>query len=285
MELFKPCVIDYSEDLLLDKPVKYDETFLKQISEFTGAVNIIDSHKDREIIGEATGFSMNNGVLHFKKPNGIDFKGKGFSPEFKFSCVDEGDYYRPIDGELIAIALTENPRSHIVYNSEVEVKNMSDSNLEKMYDINAKLEQKLGVMGNTIETQKATIKELKNQNKELQELKAQNKELQEKIDSYAPSIEGYNRVISEKKNGLISRIAGDNEELKETFKNYSVEQLEDILRAKIVNQPSKGISATDATGLNEGDGETEEEEKDDYNLEQFRKDYKNAYGVDPTIEF
>ena len=136
--------------------------------------------------------------------------------------------------------------------NEDKTKEFLADQVEKLQKENAKLQFK-------IDNDKSKLKELESLQKEVEELRETNSKNSELLDEQKPIIEKYNAYQESEKEKLLDKVSNGNEELKEKFKDFSVEHLQTIADAQISDQPAKGAGTENAPGLGEGNGITDEE--------------------------
>ena len=80
-------------DANLDKPVRYTESFLKDIACSTSSSKLTGKHGSNTGIGSLSNFIFDDGVLLADVNTEESLEGMGFSPEFNCDLLDKGDYY------------------------------------------------------------------------------------------------------------------------------------------------------------------------------------------------
>ena len=124
-DLFKPLSSLYVENGLTDKPVRYDEDFLKDVIKDVESVDLTKKHTN-EVIGSVSNFMFVDGILKCDVSDNVDMSGYGLSPQFRAELVERDGFLQPVNGELLSVGLTKTPRTHILNNSEVGSYYLSD---------------------------------------------------------------------------------------------------------------------------------------------------------------
>jgi len=267
-----------------DKPVRYDINDLIEIASRTSTIDVTDEH-NKDVVAQMSNFIVENGLLKAEEPNNLDLSGMGFSPVFEYDLIDMGDYYKPKNIVMTEIGYTKTPRSHIVYNSitvpNSEDNNMEDKQLRDALDTNKKLNEEIGELKSQIaQLKKANTKK----DEEIQQIKDSYSDTDAKLKEYdsLKEIESqYNSMISSQKDDLIYKIAGDNEELKNEIKDYSIKQLETSLKLMSGDKPPKG--ETPLTNHTDDGGDPLPEEDDTPNEEEAIKFYEETFGEKPSF--
>ena len=275
IELWRTGTMDY-KDIGLEKPVLFNEDFLRKIADDTVKVDVTKEHSD-VIIGSLSNFKYEDGVLYAEKPLDVDIAGNGLSPVFNCDFVDMGTYYKPINFNMANVGLTENPRSQILYNSiEKEMDKVSDelrAMLDKKEETIAEQREEIGIL-------KKQMEELREKSKESDETLNNFKELQKQFDEIKAKAEGYKADADKlheqekaRKTELIKEIVGDDEKGLEMFQKFSVEELEHMKNTKIITEPPKAIGGSGVDTLDDGDGDDvpPEDKIDEYSAEYFEK--------------
>lgn len=282
--IFKTGEFDYS-DADIDKPVRYTVENLIEVASRTSEVEITNEHNDDEVIGVMDNFIVKDGLLRAKEPQNLELSGMGFSPVFEYNLVDMGDHYEPTDIKMTKIGYTKSPRSRIVYNSIIvpnsEGNKMDDTQLRDALDTNKKLNEEIGSLKSQINQLKKNIEEKEN---EINSIKESYKDIDDKIKEYDSLKEietQYNSLISSQKDDLIHQIAGDDKELAESIKDYSIAQLKTSLKLKTGSVPPKGVGSN---GNHVDDGTDPVLEDDDTpNEEEAIKFYEETFGEKPSF--
>ena len=275
IELWQVGDISY-EDVGLDKPVRYDEDFLKSIADETQRVDVTDKHSD-DVIGSLSNFRYVDGKLYCERPSGLDISGNGLSPVFNCDLVDMGTYYEPKNFSMTAVGLTKNPRSNILYNSiDKEMEKVSDelrAMLDRKEETIAEQREEIGILKKQMEelrekskSNESVLNDFKSLQKEFDELKAN-------AESYKADSERLHEQEAKVKAELIKEIVGDDERGLEMFQRFSVEELEHMKNTKIVTEPAKAIGSHSVDTIDDGDADDvpNENKIDEYSQEYFEK--------------
>lgn len=270
INIFKAGDISYPEKL--NKPVRYDSKFLKDIASKTVSIKITNEHSN-EVIGVLENFIYENGYLKANEPDGIELKGMGFSPVFDCDLVDMGDYYQPKSGIMSEIGFTKNPRSNILYNSIVG-DNVSES-LEIVIKEKEELQKRIGVLENENRSYKNLLKQkddeidkVKQSYSDMDGRLSELEKLQEKADLY-------DEMQKSIKEDLIEEMCGDNDTLKEVYANIDMKTLQAIKANPLVQKGGSGIPSNIAD-LDDGTAPVDKSNDDEYTEEEFLKDYAAA---------
>lgn len=256
VSVFKPCTLEYPQ---LEKPVKYTEEFLKEIASSTILSSLVDSHYGKEI-GQVSNLSLTDGELFLDVPD--EYADSKFSPSFEnLKLVDEGDYFRATNGSLIEVATTKVPR---LDNSDDGGSNMSkEGEGSKTTEYLAKeverLNKEIAKKDLQIERNKEKLDKFDELEKEVKTLR-ESKEANEKLlEEQKPIVESFKKFQEEEHEKLLETASGGNAELKEKYAHFNNDDLKLIIDTHVEDQPARGAGAGNAPGLNEGNGETEEE--------------------------
>lgn len=284
IDLFKVGLVDY-KDKGLTKPVKFTKEDLKEIANNTETIKLTNEHTTNEI-GEISNFIFEENTLKVEKPTMIELEGKGISPVFKCDFRDMGDYYKPINLQLVEAGLTTSPRSGILYNNIKGDTKMSD-NLRELLDKKEERvieqQEEIALLKKQLEETKQILNDGLSDNKKIQEqLKTVQEEL-ENAKTYQADAEKLRTQEAEAKEQLIKEIAGENDA---TYLNkLSYDDLVQMKEATIINEPMKG-QTTQAEGLDsEGDLPQEEDEVDPYSYDSFLKWDEENSSWGNSIEF
>lgn len=264
---------DYS-DTGMDKPVVYNQQFLREIAENTGQIDITDEHTDI-ILGSICDFEFKGGALYCDVPSTLDIKGKGFSPVFNCDLVDKGNYYEPINYSMTSVGLTEKPRSQILYNS-VQVVGDDDVSdelrmmLDKKEETIAEQREEIGVLNKQMEELRQKVQENEATSKDFAKLQKEYDSLVAKSEEYKVVADKFNAQEKARKDELIKEICGDDPKGVEMFSKHSVEELEYMRDTKIITEPNKGVGADTVITDEKGDAE-DEVEVDKYSAEYFEQ--------------
>lgn len=259
--IFKPCDMKYKA---YDKPIKYTEEFLKELASNTSDCPLVNEEHRAETIGQVSNFTFIDGELFANISTEHSLDDLSYSPSYDCTLVDEGDYWLATNGKLLEIALTSNPRKAILNNtSEEGGSHMSENNdNETIKILNGQikdLNKQLAVAENKNKANEEKLKEYDNLVKERDELKEWKETNEKLLEEQKPIIEDYKKSLETKKEEILEKISNGNSEIKAKLQNMSVSDLETIAGLQSHEQPPKGVGANNAEGLDEGDGETEEE--------------------------
>lgn len=263
-----------------DLPVRFSEEDLQKIANSTNNINLTREHNG-ESLGILENFVYKDGALYVDKPENVDISGLGISPVFDFALEAHDGYFSPCDLKLVEAGLVKKPRSHIYYN------NFSG---DDSVDEKAKLLESIQKNNEEIRSQREEIGILKSRNRKLEdELKVSKElkkefdikskelaDLQEKLEAANVKAEAFDKIELDKKESLISELAGDDEEAFKKFSEMSVENLEFIKNHKLLNKPANGVPAN----VVETDNGTNPDETgtDEMTYEDFQK-WKKENGV------
>lgn len=255
VSLFKPCEITYPE---YDKPVKYTEEFLKHIASHTLGSILVESHYGKNI-GNVTNLTFTDGELFADVSSSQSLQ--KFSPSFSdLTLVDEGDYLVATDGKLVEVASTVKPR---LDNSKEGGSTMGEETTNKTNEFLAKeverLNKELAKKDLQEERTKEKLKKYDEMDKELQELREWKETNEKVIEEQKPIVEQFQKQQAEHREKLLETVSKGNPQLKEQFESFSTENLETYIELHTEEQPAAGVASNNAPGLNEGNGETQEE--------------------------
>lgn len=278
-----PGLYNYSH---LNKPVEFSEEFLKNLK--TSHKIVLEDEHDGPEIGEIEGVYYDNGALFIQTPDELDMQGKGFSTVIKdWTLEDKGDRFVITDGILERVARTSNPKdvTTVLYNSNEGdassnsggiTKNRGDRVSEEV----RKLEQEIGGYKNQLNSRINENLKLKDRIKELEkELQSKDTELKEKdkvIGEKEKKLEKYYQKQKEKQEALARELAGDDEDLFETYKDIKLSKLE-VIREKQKVQTNTGFQGTgDNTADDQDNGEKQKEEKQ-LSYEEWKAQQPNSW--------
>lgn len=264
--IFKTGYVEYPESL--NKPVKYDSSFLKNIASETSTINITQEHSN-ENVGVMENFIFENGCLLAKEPENLELKGMGFSPVFECDFIDKGDYYKPVNGKLTEIGFTEKPRSQILYNS-IEANKMSGESIDTLLKERNELMEQIGVLKNQNESYKEIIGRHKDEISEIKESYADVDSKLEELEALKSKAEEYDSIQQSIKEEMLTEVCGDDDKLKEKFESFDIDQLRVIKDTKIQNKQGQGITPQDAGNLDTDGNNPAKSEV--YSREDFARD-------------
>lgn len=276
-DLFKPLSSTYKENGLVDKPVRYDEEFLKEVIKDVESVDLTKVHTN-EVIGKASNFVFVDGVLKCDISDNIDMSGYGLSPQFEAMLIERGDYLQPVDGKLISVGLTKTPRTHILNNSEVDGGNLSDEVLQQTMKRNTELEREMAQKDNELESLKQKLAKIEDLQVRYDKLKKEHDKNSAKLKELTPKAEKYDEYSANKKEKLLNELAGENKELRNKYESFGLSQLEIVAESRIVNQEPQGVSSNLGSGNNEP---PQEENDDEFDRSKFADLYKDITGEEP----
>lgn len=278
--IFKTGEIKYPESL--NKPVKYDIDFLKNIASSTASAKITRKHSD-EVLGVLSNFIVEDGCLKADEPEGLELKGMGFSPVFEFDLLEYDSYFKPVNGVMTEIGFTKTPRSHIVYNSIEDSNgddNMSDDALRRVLQEKEDLVKKMGVLEKErdsyqkmLEARDDEIKKIKNSYSDVDNKLKEIDALKEKADLY-------DSLQASRKQELINELVGGNKDLAEKYESFTYDQLTFLKENKVPTNPGQGVPSVVATGLDIEGTRPSSNNDDEYSDDEFKADYKALFGVD-----
>lgn len=268
MKLFEAREYDYS-DRGEQKPILYDETFFNDLLKECDKVEIQSTH-DGDVIGYAENLYFEDGWLHGDIP--VDLNGKGLSPRFDVYLLDKGDYKVARDGSFEHIALTDNPRSHILYNEIKGTDNMGEStDINEVLSNRVKeLERELAVANNQLESYKKKLENYNELEKQVKELTKANSEFESQIASSKEKVAKWDEYVDTTRNSLIDELAEGNEAMKEEFKSWNIDQLRFLKENKPVTTEPQGVGNGISEGLNEGSNDDNKEAERTERLETVR---------------
>lgn len=284
-----PGLYNYSH---LDKPVEFSESFLQNLK--TSHKIVLEDEHDGPEIGEIEGVYYDNGVLFIQTPKALDMHGKGFSTVIKdWTLEDEGDHFVIVDGVLERVARTNNPKdvTTVLYNSNegdtssnsggVTNINKPRGGGDKVSEEVRKLEQEIGGYKNQLNSRIDENLKLKDRIKELEgELQAKDSKLKEKDDVIKEKddkLTVYYQKQQEKQEALAKELAGDDEDLFETYKDIKLSKLE-VIREKQKVQNNTGFQGTgDNTANDQDNGEKPPKTDKPLSYEEWKAQQPNRW--------
>ena len=276
IELWRTGEYDY-KDLGLMKPVHFTEEFLQSIANDTKRVDVTEEHSDK-IIGSLENFEYKDGVLYCSNPSELDINGRGLSPVFNCDFVDKGNYFEPVNYAMTSIGLTDTPRSNILYNNiQIENKEMDkvSDELHKMLDKKeetiAEQREEIGVLNKQLDEMRKKIQESEAIGKDLAKIQKDFEELKLQTEKYKVDADKLHEQEAKQKKELIKEIVGEDEKGIEMFQKHSVEELQYMRDTKIITEPNKGASGGGVDTLDDGDGDDNPQQVDEYSPEYFAK--------------
>lgn len=278
--IFKTGEIKYPESL--NKPVKYDIDFLKNIASSTASVKITRGHSG-DVLGTLSNFVVEDGCLKADEPEGFELKGMGFSPVFEYDLLEYDSYFKPVNGVMTEIGFTKTPRSHIVYNS-IEASNgddnMSDDALRRVLQEKEDLVKKMGVLEKERDSYQ---KMLEARDEEIEKIKNSYSDVDNKlkeIDALKEKADLYDSLQASRKQELINELVGGNKDLAEKYESFTYDQLTFLKENKVPTNPGQGVPSVGATGLDIEGTRPSSNNDDEYSDDEFKADYKALFGVD-----
>lgn len=264
----------YQKNGIPVKPVVYTDSFLKEIAESTLGCSLELTHGEskQDVIGHTTDFEFVEGQLLGTVSSNQSDEGLGYSPEFKVNFKDLGDKYEAVDGELLRIILTDSPRSKILCNSiEGGSDNMSEETIKVLNSQIKDLNQQIAQKDATIKANKKKIDEYEELLERVSVLEKENSDYKAQIDGLKPKADAYQEFENNKRQDLLEKAFGDNEEMKKSFAEAPLSQLEGLVKYKETTKPAKGVGAAVSEGQGEGGSEKNEPSKSEKALEHYKK--------------
>ena len=274
-DLFKPLSSLYVENGLTDKPVRYDEDFLKDVIKDVESVDLTEKHTNN-VIGSVSNFMFVDGVLKCDVSDNVDMSGFGLSPQFKAELIERDDFLQPVNGELLSVGLTKTPRTHILNNSEVGSDYLSDEMLQHTMKRNSELEKELAQKDNELESLKQKLAETEELEKKYADLEKKYSKSSAKLDEVIPKADKYDEYSAVKRDKLLDKLAGDSDELRSKYESFDLKQLEVVAETRIVKQEPRGVSSRQGSGNNVPPADPEPEEG--FDRDKFRTMYEEITG-------
>lgn len=274
-DLFKPLSSLYVENGLTDKPVRYDEDFLKDVIKDVESVDLTEKHTNN-VIGSVSNFMFVDGVLKCDVSDNVDMSGFGLSPQFKAELIERDDFLQPVNGELLSVGLTKTPRTHILNNSEVGSDYLSDEMLQHTMKRNSELEKELAQKDNELESLKQKLAETEELEKKYADLEKKYSKSSAKLDEVIPKADKYDEYSAVKRDKLLDKLAGDSDELRSKYESFDLKQLEVVAETRIVKQEPRGVSSRQGSGNNVPPADLEPEEG--FDRDKFRTMYEEITG-------
>lgn len=270
VSIFKPCDMEYKQ---YNKPVRYSEEFLKELAMNTSNTKLVLEEHMAECIGHISNLTFTDGELFADVSTDHSLDNLSYSPSYDCTLIDKGEYWLATNGKLLEVALTSNPRKAILNNTaENGGSKMTDGNNDnetiKILNNQIKdLNKQLALAENKNKSNEEKLSKFDEMEKELISLRKSNEENSKIIEEQKPIIESFKKSQEDRKNILLDKISNDNSEIRAKLENMSVEDLETIAGLQTHEQPAKGVGASNAQGLNEGDGENDAEKQIQKDLE------------------
>lgn len=258
-KLFEPCYMEYKA---IDKPVQYTEEFLQELASMVNETTLVEDKHLGENIGTVSNFTVIDGALFGNVSSEKALDNLKYSPYIDCSLEDKGEFYLAIDPTgLKDVALTSNPRKPVQL-PNTGGSNMSDNETIKILNGQVKdLNKELAIANNKLEANKDKLSKIEEMETELEELRQWKFDNEKLIEEQKPIIEAYKKDQETKRSDLVKKLSKGNEEVAKKIKDVDLETLELWDSLEVQEQPPKGVGAHNAQGLNEGDGETDEEKE------------------------
>jgi hypothetical protein len=263
----------YIKQGLIVKPVVYNDSFLKEIASNTVGSSLELTHgtTTNDVVGYVNDFDFDGENLVANVSTNEKLDGLGFSPEFEVSFIDKGTVYEATDGKLLKTILTDQPRSHILYNSTSTSISTDDGgsqmNEELIETLNKQikdLNRQIAVLENKNEANQEKLREYDSLKEQIETLTNENNAYKIQIEGLTPKAEAYSKIEANMKAELLDKAFGDDDEAKKAWKDASMEQLESLAKHREITREANGIGANNAEGFDEGDdGETEPNKAED----------------------
>lgn len=260
VKIFEPCDMEYE---VYDKPVRYNEAFLKELANHTvGCILVEEEHRGKGI-GNVTNVTFTDGELMADISTGNSLDNLKYSPSFDCTLVDNGDHWLATNGKLLEVALTSKPRQAILNNTGDGGSTMADKNNDGTIEFFQNEVKRLQKENNKLEFQlnqaNEKIEGFKEKETELEELRGWKETNEKLIEEQKPIVEKYKEQQKKAHDELLEKASQGDEAVKEKLKNFSTDDLETIIGLQSETQPAQGVGTENAPGLNEGTGETSEE--------------------------
>lgn len=277
-DLFKPLSSLYVENGLTDKPVRYDEDFLKDVIKDVESVDLTKKHTN-EVIGSVSNFMFVDGILKCDVSDNVDMSGYGLSPQFRAELVERDGFLQPINGELLSVGLTKTPRTHILNNSEVGSDYLSDEMLQQTMRRNAELEKEMAQKDNELESLKQKLAKNEELEKKYSELEKKYSKSSAKLEELTPKAKKYDEYSAIKRDKLLDELAGDSDELRSKYESFDLKQLEVIAETRVIKQEPRGVSSRQGSG--NGNPPNKEDDEEGFDRDKFRTMYEEITGEEP----
>ena len=264
----------YAKNNIPKKPVLYTSKFLKEITNSTKGSSLELTHgvEKHDVVGYVNGLEVVNDEWLGSVFTDESTENMGYSPEFGADFKDLGDKYEAVNGELLKIILTDKPRSHILCNSIEGGNNMSD---DKTIDILNKriseLERENNKLERKIEANKDKVDKFDELQSQVTKLTKENQDYKTTIDGLKPKADAYSEFENKKREELLEKAFGNNEDAKKAFSESPLSQLQMLADQKETYSPANGVGAGNAEGMGQGEGETPEEKEEKERKETVAK--------------
>ncbi len=262
VKIFEPCSMEYKER---DKPVKYTEEFLRELASNTIGADLVNEKHHGEKIGKISNLTFTDGGLYADVDSEKPLDNLKYSPSYDSLLVDNGDHWLATEGKLLEVALTSKPRPAILNNTADDNggsnmgKEGNDGTLEFFQNEVKRLQQENNKLEFKLNQANDKLKNVEKQEKELEELREWKETNEKVIEEQKPIIEQYKADKEKEHEELLEKASQGNAEVKEQLKNCDNDTLKTIANLHTTEQPPKGVGADNAPGLDEGDGDNDEE--------------------------
>lgn len=262
VKIFEPCDMEYD---VYDKPVRFTEEFLQELAAHSVGAKLVKEEHHGEAIGNVTNLTFNDGALWADISTAEALDNLKYSPSYDSLLVDNGDHWLATKGKLLEVALTSNPRKAILNNtadtggSQMGDNNTNDGTIEFFQKEVKRLQQENNKLEFKAKQYEEKLGKIDEYEKELEELRAWKETNEKVIAEQKPIIEQYKADKEKQHEELLEKASQGNAEVKEQLKNCDNETLETIINLHTTEQPPQGVGAGNAPGLNEGNGEGDEE--------------------------
>ena len=263
VKIFEPCDMEYD---VYDKPVRFTEEFLKELASHTIGAKLVKEKHHGEAIGNVTNITFTDGALWADVSTAEALDNLKYSPSYDSLLVDNGDHWLATEGKLLEVALTSNPRKAILNNTADtggsqmgDNNNTNDGTIEFFQKEVKRLQQENNKLEFKAKQYEEKLGKIDEYEKELEELRAWKETNEKVIAEQKPIIEQYKADKEKQHEELLEKASQGNAEVKEQLKNCDNETLETIINLHTTEQPPQGVGAGNAPGLNEGNGEGDEE--------------------------
>ena len=264
----------YQKNGIPMKPVVYTNNFLKKIVDSTYGCSLELTHGNskQDVIGHISDFGFEDGSFVGIVTSNKSDEGLGYSPEFDVNFKDLGDKYEAIDGKLLKVILTDKPRSHILCNSiDGGSDNMSEETIKVLNGQIKDLNQQIAQKDATIKANKKKIDEYEELVEKVTKLEQENSDYKAQIDGLKPKAEAFAEIEDARRADLLEKAFGDNDEIKKSFADAPISQLEELAKYREISKPANGVGAGAAEGVGEGSDDDDKPTKGESALEYYKK--------------
>ena len=251
----------YHQNGLKVKPVRYTEQFLKEIASNTmgSSLELTHGNNSNDVIGYVNDYGFDDNKLVGIVATNNNTSNMGYSPEFEANFIDKGNCYEAIDGKLLKVIMTDNPRSHILCNSVEGGSNMNEELIETLNNQIKELNKKNAVLETRLESNKSKLEEYDSLKEENEKLHTQINDYKNQIDGLKPKAEAYSKIEETRREDLLSKAFGEDEESKKVWREAPIEYIENLAKHREISREANGIGANNGEGIGEGDGEEQNE--------------------------